>query len=281
MDARNSLLAMVLFLLAVLLIAPMAIYNLLRSDPATEKLESITPETSLGTPPPRGSGPRRAADDLFTDSTDDVEKRLRELIDKKNEQLSQQRDELTSKEQAYQQLKSDYDGTLQLFEEFLGDAAGEDDAGETLDGAADASQGAKAVRTREEVEAELKRLRGELDAARLAEMTLTLELRQLREASALEMAEAQLAAQQALDEERMLQQVASQALIESGEAALPILVLMLRDERPRIRVWAADVLGGMGPRAGDAVTPLSETASADADERVRDSARRALRAIRD
>lgn len=275
MDARNSLLAAVLFLLAILLIAPMAVYNLLRARVPTDELQPpSTAGDAFGTPP-RGSPAQSPRDEaLPSQFDDDSEEKLRELIDRKNDQLARQRDELKLKERALAELQSEYDTTLQFVEDLLEQeqqgAAGElDDEGRTP------------VQTREQLETELQRLRGELEETQMAEMTLTLELEQLREANTVEMTEVQLAAQQALDEERMLQQVASQALVESGEAALPILVLLLRDERPRIRSWAADVLGGMGPRAGEAVMPLSDLANSDVEERVRDSARRALRAIRD
>lgn len=276
MDARNSLLATVLFLLAVLLIAPMAIYQLLRTRVPTDELQPpSTASRSVGTPPHSSRSPAPTTDDLSSPLEDDSEEKLRELIAKKNDLLARQREVLKSKELALQQLQSDYDAALRLVEDLLGQADESDG-----DGFEDEGAGTR-LPSRQEMETELKRLREELEEAQMAEMMLTMEIEQLRERSAVEMADAQLTAQQVLDEERMLQQVASQALAESGEAALPILVLMLRDERPRIRAWAADVLGRMGPRGGDAVMPLSELANSDPEEDVRDSAVRALRAIRD
>jgi hypothetical protein len=276
MDARNSLLAAVLFLLAVLLIAPMAIYKLLRTPVPTDELQpTSTASRSVGTPPHSSKSPAPTTDALPSPLEDDSEEKLRELIARKNDLLAQQREALKSKELALQQLQSEQDAALRLVEDLLGQA--DESEGDGFD---DEGTGTP-LPSRQEMEAELKQLREELDEARMAEMMLTMELQQLRERSAVDMADAQLTAQQALDEERMLQQVASQALAESGEAALPILVLMLRDERPRIRAWAADVLGRMGPRGGDAVMPLSDLANSDPEEGVRDAAVRALRAIRD
>lgn len=282
MDARNSLWATAVFLVAVVLITPVAIYSLFRSDSPSDELAS-TPSSgssSLGSAGPRGAGASAGAGEAFaTPPQQEEAEKLQSLIDSKNEQLARQREQLKAKEAAYQKLRSDYDDTLRFMEELLGEEPA--DAGESpeADGGESGEETALAplVRSREELEVELRRLRQQRDAAQEKETMLSAELEQLREQASVEMTAAQLA----LDEERLLRDIASRALVESGEGALPVIVLMLRDERPRIRAWAADVLGGMGPRAGDALMPLSELATGDPDQRVREAAQQALRAIRD
>lgn len=60
-----------------------------------------------------------------------------------------------------------------------------------------------------------------------------------------------------------------------GESAVPDLIVMLSDEQPLIRAWAATTLGRIGPKAQEAVPSLGELLS-DADPHVRASAQTSL-----
>jgi HEAT repeat protein len=63
-----------------------------------------------------------------------------------------------------------------------------------------------------------------------------------------------------------------------GENAVPGLVALLSDPRPRIRSWAADVLGDIGPAASEAVPALVEKMNDDSQE-VQQVVREALEKI--
>jgi hypothetical protein len=281
------MLAAVFCLAAAALVAPLAMYGVYQAGVSQGELAAkiaLPERENVRLMRPRESG--AAASDAFpVASPDDPDARLQALIDKKNEQLEGQRDELDRKQQELSELRADRDAIWALLEELASEPvqpadATSEAASVAADGTADAQPPAP-IRSREELQAELSKLREQLDRAVLAEAMLTTQIEEIRAKAALDSEAVRLAADQAISAERMLRLAATEALVESGDAGLPILILMLRDQQPAIRAFAADVLGAMGPSAGEAVTPLSDVAAADADERVREAARRALRAIRD
>ena len=81
-----------------------------------------------------------------------------------------------------------------------------------------------------------------------------------------------------LAEMQTFQTVASQALAGLGGESVAALVDLLSDPRPRIRRWAAQVLGQIGPSAREAIPALIDAMS-DEDEAVRAEVRRALDVI--
>jgi len=78
-----------------------------------------------------------------------------------------------------------------------------------------------------------------------------------------------------LAEMRTFQTVATQALAGLGGESVTALVELLSDPRPRVRRWAASVLGQIGPPARDAIPALVD-AMADEDPAVQQEVRRAL-----
>ncbi len=91
--------------------------------------------------------------------------------------------------------------------------------------------------------------------------------------------EAEQAVNAAWDERAYVQSVASDTIIQAGAAAVPGLVSMLEDENINIRGWAAELLGAIGPDAGDAVPALVDVIASDPDADVRAAAEDALDAI--
>jgi HEAT repeat protein len=73
---------------------------------------------------------------------------------------------------------------------------------------------------------------------------------------------------------------ATQMLVELGEASVPHLARALTDDRPAVRLWAAETLGQIGPDAVEATDALL-LAARDAVPAVRDAAHRALVRIDD
>jgi hypothetical protein len=78
-----------------------------------------------------------------------------------------------------------------------------------------------------------------------------------------------------LAEMQTFKTVASQALAGLGAESVEALVQLLSDPRPRIRRWAAQVLGQVGPQAQEAIPALIDAMS-DEDEGVRTQVRQAL-----
>lgn len=183
------------------------------------------------------------------------------LLEKKNQLLEQK----TAEQRA---LESDLDEALGTLEVFV--------ATQWLRGDAQTSE------QEAELQVELERLRDErnrstqlaeqmendLDALR-AELVATDEnIAQLQQLSELETTVL-------LAEMQTFQTVASDALAGLGVEAVPALVELLADPRPRIRRWAAAVLGEVGAPASEAVPALLE-AQRDEDPTVRLAARSAL-----
>jgi HEAT repeat protein len=116
-----------------------------------------------------------------------------------------------------------------------------------------------------------ERLRADLDELK-AELTVTDErIQQLQDQSELETTVL-------LAEMRTFQTVATQALAGLGGESVTALVDLLSDPRPRVRRWAASVLGQIGPPARDAIPALVD-AMADEDPAVQQEVRRALEII--
>lgn len=80
------------------------------------------------------------------------------------------------------------------------------------------------------------------------------------------------------EERWLVQNALSGALIDTGEAGVPALVELLMNERAEVRVWAAYVLGEIGPPAVSAAPALREALS-DPNESVRVQAAQALQAL--
>ena len=74
------------------------------------------------------------------------------------------------------------------------------------------------------------------------------------------------------------QSSSADVLVEIGAPAVPGLINSLSDDEPRVRAWAAYVLGRIGEDASDAVSALT-TALSDPDETVQEYAQEALDAI--
>jgi hypothetical protein len=129
---------------------------------------------------------------------------------------------------------------------------------------------------------ELERLREERNKnAALAE-GLANDLEELRAQLAATDADIQTLQQQSELETTVLwaemqtfQGVASEALAGLGVEAVPALVDLLKDPRPRIRCWAAEVLGEIGPPASEAVPALVDAIS-DQEPQVQLAVREAL-----
>ena len=62
---------------------------------------------------------------------------------------------------------------------------------------------------------------------------------------------------------------ATSALIDTGDNAVPILGLLLADQDPSVRAWAAWTLGNMGAAAANATPQLQELVNDDVDDVAR------------
>ncbi len=116
-----------------------------------------------------------------------------------------------------------------------------------------------------------ERLQADLDGLKAELATTDEKIQQLQDQSELETTVL-------LAEMRTFQTVATQALAGLGGESVTALVELLSDPRPRVRRWAASVLGQIGPPAQDAIPALVD-AMADEDPAVQQEVRRALEII--
>jgi hypothetical protein len=80
-------------------------------------------------------------------------------------------------------------------------------------------------------------------------------------------------------EVNLLETISGNVLSRIGRDAVPALCEALLDADPVVRRWAANVLGRIGPDAGEAVDALTAVALADADSTVQAAAQAALLVI--
>ena len=155
------------------------------------------------------------------------------------------------------------------------------DALVTLESDQQEANTAKADAETIELQKQLEELRLRLAESKTQERELETGLTELRED--LEKAYSELAEYETaalLEPERTQEDVAKDVLLRIGTSAVPTLIRLLDDERTDIRLFAASMLGEIGPDAEDAIPALREVLS-DRNERVRAAAQRSLDLILD
>jgi hypothetical protein len=261
MDVSGSRLIVVLYGLLALVVSLVAYvgYHRFVRDTMQVDLPAQVSEPA-GEPARRPEGyiipPPRRRDAV----TQRVVAELKEMLSKRSLLLEEQSERLKQKTEAYVQLQEEADQYLRLLTDVLSQNS-------SIEGAEGEGAAATAVGTDESdadqqdalllnVQAELAATRWELEQTQ-AQLAV-LEISMLREM------------------ERTTE--AATALINTGPAAVPALIVLLADQRPELRRWAATILGRMGPEAIDAVDDLLR-ALEDRDVEVRQAARAALEEI--
>ncbi len=280
MDFRNSGLIVATYLVFGLVVAGAAGICWLVWQPSgnTAALLQVEPEevsATRRTPPRADDGFIYERQEAFAEAARRI-KQLEALLERKTELLNQRTELLNKRTAEYDALREEADRYLMLLLEQL-----DPPMPETPTGDQDADRRRQGEQqARGNLRDELRRLRGELERSDLQEEALQGELEQLRgELIAAEQQLAEVELEQLLGNttagERPL---ATEALMRVGAEATPVLMVALRDERPDIRRWAAEVLEQLGPAGADAV-PALRTARQDTDPAVRQAAQRALRAV--
>lgn len=278
MDIRNSGLIVGLYLLVALVVAGAAglSWHLLRADGQVADLLQVDgldqrPVANQGGTLNEGHLHQRQ--EAFAEAAQRI-KQLEALLERKTELLNRRTDLLRQQAAEYDALRRETDRYLMLLVEQL-TAPPADGAGAEAPATPEQEQQARAT-----MQAELARLRRQLQDSEMLESALESELEQLRldlQSAQDRLAEVEL--QNLLgDGQAPRRPLATEALVRVGEEAVAVLMVSLRDERPEIRLWAADVLAEMGPVARAAV-PLLNTARRDTDQAVSQAASRALAAI--
>ncbi len=80
-------------------------------------------------------------------------------------------------------------------------------------------------------------------------------------------------------QQRNREQAMADLVIKTGPDSIPLLIQMLDNNDPRVRSWAAGILGDFGDEAEEAIDALSDLTD-DRSIEVRNTARRALDSIR-
>ncbi len=80
-------------------------------------------------------------------------------------------------------------------------------------------------------------------------------------------------------QQRNREQAMADLVIKTGPDSIPLLIQMLDNNDPRVRSWAAGILGNFGDEAEEAIDALSDLTD-DRSIEVRNTARRALDSIR-
>jgi hypothetical protein len=183
---------------------------------------------------------------------------LKEMLNKRAELLNQQNDQLAQKTVEYERLREEADQYLRLLVDVLGQHSTSEGGSGTVPAAGANDRGGTTETELLDLQAELATTKWELEQAQsqLAELELST-LRELEKSTE-----------------------AVTALVNTGAPAVPALVVLLADQRPELRRWAASILGRMGADAIDAVDDLMR-ALEDADAEVRQRARAALDQIDD
>ncbi len=202
-------------------------------------------------------------------------KRLRELLDRRTETLQKQSDELAHTKTAYAKTKAEYAQLVLEYERLrqqnewqLGSVVSEvlqnpgsdrpvtPSAASAENSSAGMGRGgteAVGADIAQDPETDLAEAEWELtqSRARVAELELSL-LRELERSAK-----------------------ATETIVSTGAAAVPVLITALSDPEPELRRWSANVLGRIGPDAIDAIDSLRQ-ALRDTDAEVARAARLAL-----
>jgi hypothetical protein len=283
MDTRSSSLVVGLYVLAAIALGAIVagvFYG--RGNQLEEELARQAAEARDASH--RGSGHlRRNAisrqEFLAAEATAEVE-RLRRQLEEKNRALEERSAALKQRTTAYQKLQQDYQAAANLLMQSLLPFPISEAAPPEADPVV-----SNPPPLETETPSDVAALNEELNKARILENALSQEVEQLQaEVLAAETAIARLQedarrqAEQLLADERLMREVAGEALVRIGEPAIPVLVEALKDESPTVRRWAASVLGDLGPTAPGTIGPLMD-ALGDSDESVRLAAAQALRAV--
>jgi chromosome segregation ATPase len=255
MDFRNRSLALVVFAIFALVLAWVG-YS------TRQAVERAQLELARSTPIKLSSGGREGSSSRPEPFSNGRTELLRSQVDRLSARLNRLSELLQQKSQDYDALKSELDHSTALMNELLPASAepSEPVAEPLVESEPTTAEPTVSEETQSDLAKQLEEAR-----AQLAELE--------KEAAASEL---HIFALQ--DDKRMLASAASAALIKSGAAAAPGLADLLAHRRPEMRLWAATLLGEMGPDALSAVDALHEALS-DADEEVRLAARKALRKI--
>ena len=73
-------------------------------------------------------------------------------------------------------------------------------------------------------------------------------------------------------QQRELANAIETSIVASGPSAIPVLLSVLTSDRADLRIWAATLLGRMGPLAFEASDPLRIVSMEDQDPDVRRTA---------
>jgi HEAT repeat protein len=189
---------------------------------------------------------------------------LRTQVDRLSARLNRLSELLEQKTAEYDALKTEFDQNNELLRDLLTleqkPAARKPDLQEIKPDADKAEAAAEMAETVARLNAELREARAELAALEKEAALDDLHIFELEESK------------------HYFESAAADALVRSGETAVPALLDLLLDRRAEIRYWAATLLGRIGPDAESAVDALHDALS-DTNEEVRNAARIALRRI--
>ncbi|MCH7988411.1 MAG: HEAT repeat domain-containing protein [Planctomycetes bacterium] len=190
--------------------------------------------------------------------------RLNNQIDQKNDDLRDVRQEFNKKILEFASLQTKLKESQKFVDELLGQSL---NSGSALTGRAKQSANSSGTGTgnpNSEQPDSIESLRAQLQ-------TVQEQMTALQEAAEADLDDAEDALQS-------FQSSSADVLIDIGAAAVPGLIESLSDDEPRVRAWAAYVLGRIGEDASDAVSALTDALS-DPDETVQEYAQEALEAI--
>jgi HEAT repeat protein len=200
-------------------------------------------------------------------------KRLQTLLTQKTTLLERKTALLEEKTAEQETLRTELDQAIELLQLLMAD---------TTTGS---GQAVELTDDERRLQSELDQLRNESEEGRtLAEQQqaefdlLMMELAATDEKIAQLERESEQELIQLTADRQAFETVVASTVARIGEAAVPVLIEQLRHPNADVRLWAATVLGQIGPAARDAIPPLLEML-ADAEPGVRNAARRSLESI--
>jgi len=273
-DGRNWLLTLAAYLTAALLVILISCWAIFRygTAPAGSEMPAFHQERdpAIGMTRVAPPAPLTRQDTQPADAAARRIRLLESMLATKTERLREQAQLLAERSVSYEQLRRRYDEVMTLVAQMLERDSAADPR--PVDVAATPSDDAA-------------KLEAELNIAKIAHETLVGDLETMQDELAeiyAEMGrlreEKERTSADRLRDDLVLEAAAALVLHSVGQSAVPALRQALNHQSPTVRRWAASMLGGIGPDAGDAVGDLTEALS-DSDPTVRNAARTALEAI--
>ena len=236
------------------------------SDPESNLLQGLLPSENSTTSLEFNRRSDSTLQQSVLRSRDQQIAQLRNQIDQKNEDLSNAMQELNKKALEFASLQTKLKKSQNFVDELLGHSL--KSGSSTTSGRNRSANSSGTGNPEDDANSEQP---DTIESLRARLQTIQEQITAVQEAAEADLDDAEDALQ-------AFQSSSADVLVDVGAPAVPGLIDSLSDDEPRVRAWAAYVLGRIGEDASDAVSALTSALS-DPDETVQEYAQEALEAI--